>query len=60
VSGLLIAEAAADAAGGKPVYWLPSFADAEPVLRDVLGDGEVDELRRRLCLSTSTFSLDLR
>ena len=28
VSGLLIAEAAADAAKGKPVYWLPSFADA--------------------------------
>jgi UDP-N-acetylmuramate--alanine ligase len=57
VSGLLIAEAAADAAGGKPVYWLPSFADAEPVLRDVLGDGDVclvmgagdvDELGRRL------------
>jgi UDP-N-acetylmuramate--alanine ligase len=57
VSGLLIAEAAADAAGGKPVYWLPSFADAEPVLRGVLGEGElclvmgagdVDELGRRL------------
>jgi UDP-N-acetylmuramate--alanine ligase len=57
VSGLLIAEAAADAAGGKPVYWLPSFADAEPVLRGVLGDGDVclvmgagdvDELGRRL------------
>jgi UDP-N-acetylmuramate--alanine ligase len=57
VSGLLIAEAAADAAGGKPVYWLPSFADAEPVLRGVLGEGElclvmgagdVDELARRL------------
>jgi UDP-N-acetylmuramate--alanine ligase len=57
VSGLLIAEAAADAAGGKPVYWLPSFADAEPVLRGMLGEGElclvmgagdVDELGRRL------------
>jgi UDP-N-acetylmuramate--alanine ligase len=57
VSGLLIAEAAADAAGGKPVYWLPSFADAESVLRGVLGDGDVclvmgagdvDELGRRL------------
>jgi len=57
VSGLLIAEAAADSAGGKPVYWLPSFADAEPVLRDVLGGGDVclvmgagdvDTLGRRL------------
>jgi UDP-N-acetylmuramate--alanine ligase len=57
VSGLLIAEAAADAAGGKPVYWLPSFADAEPVLKGMLGEGElclvmgagdVDELGRRL------------
>jgi UDP-N-acetylmuramate--alanine ligase len=41
VSGLLIAEAAADAAGGKPVYWLPSFAAAEGVLKDVLGEGDV-------------------
>jgi hypothetical protein len=39
------------------VYWLPTFADAEPVLRDlaaaddvvlVLGAGDVDELGRRL------------
>jgi UDP-N-acetylmuramate--alanine ligase len=41
VSGLLIAEAAADAAGGKPVYWLPGFAAAEGVLKDVLGKGDV-------------------
>jgi len=41
VSGLLIAEAAADAAGGKPVYWLPSFAEAETVLGGLLGDGDV-------------------
>jgi UDP-N-acetylmuramate--alanine ligase len=41
VSGLLIAEAAADAAAGKPVYWLPGFAEAEAVLRGVLGDGDV-------------------
>ena len=27
VSGLLIAEAAADAAAGRPVYWLPGFDD---------------------------------
>jgi UDP-N-acetylmuramate--alanine ligase len=57
VSGLLIAEAAADAAGGKPVYWLPSFAEAETVLRGMLcvgdvclamGAGDVDALGRRL------------
>ena len=61
VSGLLIAEAAADAAGGKPVYWLSSFADAEPVLKGMLGDGDVclvmgagdvDELGRRLVEAT--------
>jgi UDP-N-acetylmuramate--alanine ligase len=57
VSGLLIAEAAADAAGGRPVHWLPTFADAEPVLRDTLGEGDlclvmgagdVDKLARSL------------
>jgi UDP-N-acetylmuramate--alanine ligase len=41
VSGLLIAQAAADAAGGRPVYWLPRFADAEPVLRGLLGEGDL-------------------
>ena len=41
VSGLRIAEAAADAAEGKPVYWLPTFADAEPVLRSLLGEGDL-------------------
>ena len=53
VSGLLIAEAAADAAGGRPVYWLPRFAEARAVLdgllgaRDlclVMGAGDVDAL----------------
>jgi UDP-N-acetylmuramate--alanine ligase len=57
VSGLTIAEAAADGAAGRPVYWLPTFADAEPVLRELLregdvavlmGAGDVDELGRRL------------
>jgi UDP-N-acetylmuramate--alanine ligase len=57
VSGLLIAEAAADAACGRPVYWLPGFAQAEPVLERLLdagdvcvlmGAGDVDELARRL------------
>jgi UDP-N-acetylmuramate--alanine ligase len=41
VSGLLIARACADAAEGRPVYWLPSFAAAEPVLRSVLAEGDV-------------------
>jgi UDP-N-acetylmuramate--alanine ligase len=57
VSGLLIAEAAADAAGGRPVYWLPSFIEAERVLAALLGPGDVcvamgagdvDGLSRRL------------
>lgn len=41
VSGLMVAEAAADAARGRPVYWLPTFADAEPVLRTVLRGGDL-------------------
>ena len=41
VRGLMIAEAAADAAAGRPVYWLPTFADAAPVLRDLLEDGDL-------------------
>jgi UDP-N-acetylmuramate--alanine ligase len=41
VGGLLIAQAAADAAAGRPVYWLPTFEDAEPVLRALLGDGDL-------------------
>jgi UDP-N-acetylmuramate--alanine ligase len=41
VSGLLLAEAAADAAGGRRVLWLPTFAVAGPVLRGLLGAGDV-------------------
>jgi UDP-N-acetylmuramate--alanine ligase len=57
ISGLTIAEATADAAGGRPVLWLGRFDDAEPMLdgllRDgdlllVLGAGDVDALGRRL------------
>jgi UDP-N-acetylmuramate--alanine ligase len=57
VSGLTIAEAAADAARGRPVLWLPDFAAAERVLGPrlragdlclVLGAGNVDALGRRL------------
>lgn len=57
VSGLLVAGAAADAAGGRPVWWLPRMDDAERMLRGelregdllvTLGAGDVDELARRL------------
>ncbi len=57
VSGLLIARACADAAGGRRVLWLASFAEAERVLRGVLeegdlcvvmGAGDVDALGRAL------------
>jgi UDP-N-acetylmuramate--alanine ligase len=41
VTGLMIAESAADAAGGRPVYWLPTFADAGPALRELLGEGDL-------------------
>ena len=55
VDGKLIADAAAEAAGGRTVAWLPRFADAERFLQahlrtgDVclaMGAGDVDELAR--------------
>ena len=57
VSGYLVAEAAADHAEGRPVWWLPRLDDAERELRRELGEGDllltlgagdVDELARRL------------
>ena len=57
VSGKLIAQAAADAAAGRPVYWLPTFDEAQAVLSPrlragdlvlVLGAGDVDRLGRSL------------
>jgi UDP-N-acetylmuramate--alanine ligase len=57
VSGLTIALTTADAVGGRLVMWLPTFADALPVLRGLLADGDlclvmgagdVDTLGRRL------------
>jgi UDP-N-acetylmuramate--alanine ligase len=57
VSGLLVAAAAADAAGGRRVWWLPRMSDAERMLRQelregdlllTLGAGDVDALARRL------------
>jgi UDP-N-acetylmuramate--alanine ligase len=57
VSGLLIAEAAADAGGGRDVAWMPALQDAERFLRPrlragdlllVLGAGDQDRLGREL------------
>lgn len=57
VTGLRVAEAAADARPGMPVHWLPSFADARRVLDGllrpgdlcvVMGAGDVDALGRAL------------
>ena len=41
MSGLTIAQASADASGGRPVYWLPTFAQAAAVLREHLRQGDV-------------------
>ena len=57
VRGLLVAEAAADHAGGREVMWMPAFDAAERALRAtlrdgdlclVLGAGDVDTLAHRL------------
>ncbi len=57
VSGLTLAQTTADAAAGRTVMWLPTFADALPVLHGLLGEGDlclvmgagdVDTLSRRL------------
>ena len=57
LSGLRVAEAAADAGGGRPVAWMPTLADAERHVRALerdgdlvltLGAGDVDGLGRAL------------
>ena len=57
VSGWLVAAAAADAGGGRPVYWTPTMDDAERALTGLLGEGDllltlgagdVDRLAERL------------
>ncbi|HTE59639.1 MAG TPA: UDP-N-acetylmuramate--L-alanine ligase [Solirubrobacteraceae bacterium] len=57
VTGFLVAEAAADAAGGKAVAWMPGFEQAEAYVRArvrdgdlvlTLGAGDVDALGRAL------------
>jgi len=41
VSGLLVAEATADAAPGRPVYWMPDREAAERTVRGLLADGDL-------------------
>ncbi|HWT94551.1 MAG TPA: Mur ligase domain-containing protein [Solirubrobacteraceae bacterium] len=57
ITGLTLAEHAADAAPGKPVLWLRTFDQAEQVLRTltrdgdlvlIVGAGDIDQLGRRL------------
>lgn len=57
VSGLTIAQRTADAAAGRPVYWLPTFEQAARVLGGrlqqgdvcmVMGAGDVQQLSRML------------
>jgi UDP-N-acetylmuramate--alanine ligase len=57
VSGLVVARAAADAGGGRPVWWLPPLDEARRMLEDelaegdlllTLGAGDVDRLAREL------------
>ena len=57
VSGLLVAQAAADAGGGRPAWWLPGMEEARRMLSGelragdllvTLGAGDVDGLARGL------------
>jgi UDP-N-acetylmuramate--alanine ligase len=57
VSGKLVADAAADSAHGRQVWWLPTLPEAERVLNGIvsegdlvltLGAGDVDEIARGL------------
>ena len=41
VNGWLVAAAASDAAGGRPVYWAPQIDDAERLLGKLLVDGDL-------------------
>jgi UDP-N-acetylmuramate--alanine ligase len=41
VSGLSVARAVSERAGGRPVYWLPGLEDARAVLEGLLGEGDV-------------------
>jgi UDP-N-acetylmuramate--alanine ligase len=63
VSGLLVAQAAADAGGGRSVAWLPSFHEARQLIEAraragdlvlTLGAGDIDELGRALTRRVSS------
>ena len=41
VSGKLVADACADHAGGRPVWWLPTLDEAHEVLKHELRDGDL-------------------
>jgi len=41
VSGVLVADAAADSSGGRPVWWAPTLDSAERALRRLAADGDV-------------------
>ena len=41
MTGKLVADATADAAGGKPVWWLPTLEEAEAVVSGMLEEGDV-------------------
>lgn len=69
VSGLTIAERTADAASGRPVYWLPDFASAHRIvdrmlsegdLCVVMGAGDVDALARALASAPATGAPQVR
>ncbi|MGH2872127.1 MAG: glutamate ligase domain-containing protein, partial [Solirubrobacteraceae bacterium] len=51
VSGRAVAQAAADAAGGRSVAWMPGFADARGYLTRALRDGD-------LCLLMGAGNID--
>jgi UDP-N-acetylmuramate--alanine ligase len=41
VTGKLVADSAADQAGGRPVWWLPRIEDARSMLARHLQDGDL-------------------
>jgi UDP-N-acetylmuramate--alanine ligase len=51
ISGRLVAEQAADAAGGRSVAWMPGFDEARAYLRGVLRSGD-------LCLMMGAGNID--
>jgi len=67
VSGLAVAEATADAAAGRPTYWLPDRERAAAVVRSlaqegdvvvVMGAGDIDTLARALVTGAAGVPVD--